>query len=176
MFFYQLIIHPDAIPLTAFCTPNRLNEWLRMLQGAGSVPACFVCAMLLVTTALDMIHMPLEDAIGSDDSSISYVATLAASLPRLRPHKSELSPNKTRSEPRECNSWATSSIKMVSVLTMTKSPPCLACLCMRISNSSAAYWPCLTWPGAYARLRTCSSHNRKRRFRSPCGTRSPIDP
>ena len=29
LFFTQLIIHPDAIPLTAFCTPNGLNEWLR---------------------------------------------------------------------------------------------------------------------------------------------------
>ena len=117
--FTQLIIHPDAIPLTAFCTPNGLNEWLRMPQGAASVPACFVCVMLLVTAALDMIQMPLEDAIGSDDSPIKYVATLAAFLARLRPQKSELSPNKTRSEPRESNSWATSSLKMVSVLTMT---------------------------------------------------------
>ena len=154
-----------------------------MPLGVASVPACFVCVMLL-TAALDMIQMSLKDAIGSDDSPINYVATLAAFLARLRPHKSEFSPNKTRSEPRESNSWATSSLKMVSVLTMAKSPPCLACLWMWTSNSSAAYLmvlvttlsPCLTWPGAYARLRPCSSHNRKRRLRSPCGTRSPIDP
>ena len=154
-----------------------------MPLGVASVPSCFVCVMLL-TAALDMIQMSLKDAIGSDDSPINYVATLAASLARLRPHISELSSNKTRSQPRESNSWATSSLKMVSVLTMTKSPPCLACLCMRTSNSSAAHLmvlvttssPCLTWPGAYARLRPCSSHNRKRRLRSPCGTRSPIDP
>ena len=114
---------------------------------------------------------------------IKYVATLAAFLARLRPHKSELSPNKTQSEQRESNSWVTSSLKMISVLTMTKSPPCLVCLYLRTSNSSAAYLmvlvttssPCLTWLGAYARLRPYSSHNRKRRLRSPCGTRSPID-
>ena len=77
-------------------------------------------------------HDPdVSDAIGSDDSPINYVATLAAFLARLHPHKSELSPNKTPSEPRESNFWATSSLKMVSVLTMTKSPSCLACLCLR---------------------------------------------
>ena len=94
-----------------------------MPQDAASVPACFVCVMLLVTTALDMAQMSLEDAIGSDDSPINHVATLAAFLARSRPHKSELSPNKTRSELRESNSWVTSSLKMVSVLTMTKPPP-----------------------------------------------------
>ena len=169
--------------LTAFCTQNGLNEWLRMPQGAASVLACFDCIMLLVTAALDTIQMSLKDAIGSDDSPINYVATLAASLARLRTNRRFLRIKLDRS-PRESNSWATSSLKMVSVLTMTKSPPCLACLCMRTSNSSAAYLmvlvttssPCLTWPRAYARLRPCSSHNRKRRWHSPCGTRSPIDP
>ena len=33
--FTQLIIHPDTIPLTAFCNPNGLYEWLRMPQGAA---------------------------------------------------------------------------------------------------------------------------------------------
>ena len=40
--FLQLIIHPDAIPMSAFCTPNGLNEWLCMPQGTAGVPACFV--------------------------------------------------------------------------------------------------------------------------------------
>ena len=150
-----MITHPDAIPLSAFCTPNGLNEWLCMPQGAASVSACFVCVMLL-TAALDMIQMSRKDAIGSDDSPVNYIASLAAFLACLRPHKLELPPNKTRSEPREANSWATSSLKMVSVLTMTKSPSCLAYLCLRTSNSSAAYLtvlvttssPCLKWPGA----------------------------
>ena len=154
-----------------------------MPQDAASVLACLVCVILLVAAALDMNQMSLEDAIGSDDSLINYVTALAAFLTRLRPHKSELSPNKTRSEPRESNSWATSSLKMVSVLTVTKSPPCLACLCLRTSNSCAAYLmalvttssPCLIWPGAHARVRPCSSHNRKCRLRSPCGTRSLVD-
>ena len=182
--FTQLFIHPNSIPLIVFCTLNGLNEWLRMLQGAAGIPACFQYVMLLDTAALDMIQMSLEDAIGSDYSPINYVATPAAFLARLRPNKSELSPNRTRLESRDSNSWATLSLKMVSVLTMTKSPPCPACLCLSTSNGSAAYLmalvtassPCLTWPGAYARLRTCSSHNGKRRLYSPCGSRRPIDP
>ena len=40
--FTQLTINPDTIPLTAFCTPNGLYEWLRMPQGAppGSFRSC----------------------------------------------------------------------------------------------------------------------------------------
>ena len=62
-----------------------------MPQGAASVYACLVCVMLLVTDALGVIQMSLEDAIGSDKPPIVYVATLAAFPARLRPHKSELS-------------------------------------------------------------------------------------
>ena len=51
--FIQIIIHPDAIPLTAFFAPNGHNKWLR--QGAAGVSACFVCVMLFVTATLDMI-------------------------------------------------------------------------------------------------------------------------
>ena len=139
-----------------------------MPQGAAGVPACFVCVMLLVTAPLDRIQRSLEDAIGPDDSRINCVATLAAFLARLRPHKSELSPSKPRSYPREFNSWAMSSLRMVSVLTMTKSPPCRACVCLRTPNSSAVYLmvlvtissPCLTWLGANARLRSYSSHKK----------------
>ena len=172
----QLIIHPDAILRTAFCPPNRLYGRLRVPQGAAGVPACFVCIMLLVTAPLDRIQRSLEDEIGPDDSRINCVATLAAFLARLCPHKSELSPSKPRSYPREFNSWAMSSLRMVSVLTMTKSPPCLVCVCLRTPNSSAVYLmvlvtissPCLTWLGANARLRSYSSHNKKLYLRSPC--------
>ena len=157
--------------------------WRGLLSTTG-VPACFIFVMLLVTAALDMIQMHLDDAIESDRSPINYVVTRAVFLARVRPHKSKLSPNKIRSEPREPISRATSFLLVVSVPTTIKSPPCLACLCPRTSNSSAVFSmvsvitssPCLSWPGAYARVRPCSSHNRKSRLRSPCGTRSPNDP
>ena len=94
--FTQLTIHPDTIPLTAFCTPNGLYEWLRMPQGAAGAPAWLVSVMRLVTAGLDNIRMYLDDAIGSDDSPIHHVATLATFFARLRLHSLKLSPDKSR--------------------------------------------------------------------------------
>ena len=94
--FTQLIIHSDTIPLTAFCTPNGLYEWLRMPQGAAGAPAWFVSVMRLVTDGLGNIRMYIDDAIGSDDSPMAHVATLATFFARLRLHSLKLSPNKTR--------------------------------------------------------------------------------
>ena len=50
--FTQLTIHSDTIPLTAFCTPNGLYEWLRMPQGAAGAPAWFVSVIRLVMAGL----------------------------------------------------------------------------------------------------------------------------
>ena len=94
--FTQLTIHPDTILLTVFCTPNGLYEWLRMPQGAAGALAWFVSVMRLVTNGLDNIRMYLDDAIGSNSSSIAHVATLATFFARLRLHNLKLSPNKTR--------------------------------------------------------------------------------
>ena len=70
--------------------------------------------MLLVTVALDMIHMYLEDAIESDRSPINYVVTLAAFLARFHPYKSKISPNEIRLEPCEAISCAKSFLQMAS--------------------------------------------------------------
>ena len=93
--FTQLTIHPDTTPLTAFCTPNGLYEWLRMPQGAAGASAWFVSVMRLVTAGLDNIRMYLDDAIGSDDCPIRHVAALATFFARLRLHKLKLSPDKS---------------------------------------------------------------------------------
>ena len=97
--FSQLTIHPDTIPLTAFCTPNGLYEWLRMPQGAAGAPAWFVSAMRLVTAGLDNLRMYLDDAIGSNDCPVHHVATLATFFARLLHHKLKLSPKNPASEP-----------------------------------------------------------------------------
>ena len=94
--FTQLTIHPDTIPLTAFCTPNGLYEWLRMPQGAAGALAWLVLVMRLVTAGLDNNRMYLDDAIGSDDCPIHHVATLATFFARLRLHKLKLSSDKSR--------------------------------------------------------------------------------
>ena len=94
--FTQLTIHPDTIPLTACCTPEGLYEWLRMPQGAAGAPAWFVSVMRLVTGGLDNIRMYFDHAVGSDDSPITHVASLATFFARLSLHDLKLSPNKTR--------------------------------------------------------------------------------
>ena len=94
--FTQLTTHPDTFPLTAFCTPNGLYEWLRMPQGAAGAPAWLVLVMRLVTAGLDNIRRYLDVAIGSDDCPIHHVATLATFFARLRLHKQKLSPDKSR--------------------------------------------------------------------------------
>ena len=94
--FTQLTIHPDTIPLTAFCTPNGLYEWLRMPPGAAGAPAWFVSVMRLVTAGLDNILMYLDDAIGPDNCPLHHVATLATFFARLRLNKLKLSLDKSR--------------------------------------------------------------------------------
>ena len=93
--FTQLTIHPDTIPLTAFCAPNELYEWLGMPQGAAGAPAWFISARL-VTAGLDNIRIYFDDAIDLDDCPIHHVATLATFFARLRLHKLKLSPDKSR--------------------------------------------------------------------------------
>ena len=94
--FTQLTIHQDTIPLTAFCTPNGLYEWLRMPQGAAGAPAWFVSVMRLVTAGLDNIRMYLDDAIGSDDYPLHHATILATFFARLRHHQLKLSQAKSR--------------------------------------------------------------------------------
>ena len=157
--FTQLTIHPDIIPLTAFCTPNRLYEWLRMLRGAAGAPAWFVSVMRLVTADLDNIRMYFVDAIGSDDCPIHHVATLATFFARLPFHKLNLSPDKSRIGAARVGflghvisaDGVRPNYDRVAALTRMPMP--------RTSNNSAAYLAvsattassCPTWPAASAR-------------------------
>ena len=87
--FTLLTIHPVTIPLTVFCIPDGLYEWLRMPQGATDAPAWLVSVMRLNKADLDTIRMYLDDAIRSNNSPISsnHVTTLAAFFARVRLHK-----------------------------------------------------------------------------------------
>ena len=67
-----------------------------MPQGAAGAPAWFVSVMRLVTAGLHNIRLYLDDAIGSDDSPIRRIATLATFFARLRLHSPKLSPDKAR--------------------------------------------------------------------------------
>ena len=94
--FTQLTIHPDTIPLAAFCTPNGLYERLRITHGAAGAPAWFVSVMRLLTAYLDNIRMYLDDSIGSDECALHHVATLATFFARGRLQRLKLSPDKSR--------------------------------------------------------------------------------
>ena len=67
-----------------------------MPQGAAGSPAWFVSVLRLVTDGLDYIRMYLDGAIGSDDSLMSHVVTLATFFARLRLHSLNLSPIRSR--------------------------------------------------------------------------------
>ena len=152
--FTQLTIHPDTIPLTAFCTPNGLYEWPRMPPGAAGTPAWFVSVLRLVTAGLDNILMYL-DAIGPDDCPLHHVATLATFLTRDYASINSSSPLINPGlVPHVLTFWATSSWQMAFAPMTLASPPSPACLCPRVSNSFAAYLAVLvtiassfpTWP------------------------------
>ena len=138
--FTQLTIHPDTIPLTAFCTPNGLYEWLRMPQGAAGAPAWFVSVMRLVTAGLDNIRMYLDDAIAR---TTVHSITWQHSLPSLRDYafinSSSLLINPGL-VPHVLTFWVTSSPQMAYAPTTIASPPSHACPCLRISNSSQPTW------------------------------------
>lgn len=73
---YSIHDPPDIIPLTAFCTSNRLNERLCIPQGADGTPAWFLSVIILITASLEDIRMYLDDATGLDDYLIHEVAAL----------------------------------------------------------------------------------------------------
>ena len=153
--FTQLTIHPETIPLTAFCTPNGLYEWLRMHQGAAGAPTWFVSVMQLVTSGLDNIRMHLGDAIGSNDSPITHVVTLAIFFARLRLHNLKLSPNKTHIGAARVEFLG----HIISqdgvrpnddkIVAPTRIP-----MPRDIKQLPASF--CLTWPNVCAQLRPCS--------------------
>ena len=48
--FHQTKAHKDTVPLTAFCTPTGLYEWLVMPQGSNALPGWLVKVCLLYTS------------------------------------------------------------------------------------------------------------------------------
>ena len=163
--FTQLTIHPETIPLTAFCTPNGLYEWLRsMPQGVAGAPAWFVSVMQLATSNLDNIRMYLGDAIGSNDSPTTHVATLATFFARLRLHNLKLSPNKTRISAARVEflehiisqDGVRPNDDKIAALTCMPMPRDIKQLRSLLGGLSQYRNFCLTWPSEYAQLRPCS--------------------
>ena len=84
--FFQSAIHPDTVPLTAFCTSSGLYEWLHMPQGAATAPGCPQRLMQRVTDGLEHVFMYSDDAIAFDASPLEHIRTLRNFLSRLRKH------------------------------------------------------------------------------------------
>ena len=53
--FHQITARKDAVPLTAFCTPTGLYEWLVMPQGSSASPGWFVKVMNEVVKGLEQV-------------------------------------------------------------------------------------------------------------------------
>ena len=94
--FHQIVTDPDTVPLTAFCTPTQLFEFLRMPQGANASPSWFVKVINKVVHGLDRVLAYLDDVICFDEDPISHVANIVAFFQRLRQYNLKLSPGKAR--------------------------------------------------------------------------------
>ena len=94
--FHQITIDKDTIPLTAFCTPNRLFEWLVMPQGSSASPGWFVKVINEVIKGLERVAAYLDDIIVFDPTPSDHTTNIRALFARLRRHNLKLSPAKAK--------------------------------------------------------------------------------
>ncbi|CAB1099916.1 unnamed protein product [Ectocarpus sp. CCAP 1310/34] len=94
--FHQIVCDEDTVPLTAFCTPTQLFEWLRMPQGANASPSWFVKVINRVVHGLERVLAYLDDVICFDEEPLGHVLNLIEFFKRLRQYNLKLSPGKGR--------------------------------------------------------------------------------
>ena len=94
--FHQIKAHENTVPLTAFCTPTGLYEWLVMPQGSSASPGWFVKVINEVIKGLKQVAAYLDDVIVFDSDPITHVQTIRSLFERLREHNLKLSPSKAR--------------------------------------------------------------------------------
>ena len=92
--FHQITVHKDTIPLTAFCTPTRLFEWLVMPHGSSAAPGWLAKVINEVIKGLDRVAAYLDDVIIFDADPSLHVANMKDFFLRLRKHNLNLSPSK----------------------------------------------------------------------------------
>ena len=81
--FHQIKAHKDTVPLTAFCTPTGLYEWLVMPQGSSASPGWFVKATNEVIKGLNKVSAYLDDVIVLDSDPIAHVQAIRSLFERL---------------------------------------------------------------------------------------------
>ena len=94
--FHQIVCDDETVPLTAFCTPTQLFEWLRMPQGANASPSWFVKVINRVVHGLDRVLAYLDDVICFDEEPLGHVLNMIEFFKRLRQYNLKLSPGKAR--------------------------------------------------------------------------------
>ena len=94
--FHQIVCDKETVPLTAFCTPTQLFEWLRMPQGANASPSWFVKVINRVVQGLDRVLAYLDDVICFDEEPLEHVRNMIEFFKRLRQYNLKLSPGKAR--------------------------------------------------------------------------------
>ena len=92
--FHQIPVHPDTIPLTAFATPTRLFEWLRMPMGASQSAGHFVKVINEVIKGMHGVEAYLDDVVVFDETPAHHVRSMRAFFQRLRTNNLKLSPPK----------------------------------------------------------------------------------
>ena len=77
--FHQIKVHKDTVPLTAFCTPTGLYEWLVMPQGSSASPGWFVKVINEVIKHFKQVAAYLDDVIVFESDPIAHVQTIRSS-------------------------------------------------------------------------------------------------
>ena len=94
--FHQITAHKDTIPLTAFCAPTGLYEWVVMPQGSSASSEWFVKVSDEVIKGLEQVAAYLDDVIVFDFDPTALFKTMRALFERLRLHNLKFSPSKAR--------------------------------------------------------------------------------
>ena len=84
------------MPLTAFCTPTGLCDWLVMPQGSSASPGWLVKVIIVVIKYLKQVAAYHDDVSVFDSDPIAHVQTIRSFFERLRKHNLKGSPSKAR--------------------------------------------------------------------------------
>ena len=127
--FNQITIDKDTIPLTSFCTPDRLFDWLVMPQGSSASPSWFVKVIDEVIKGLERVAAYLDDIIVFDPDPTDHVANIQALFCRLHKHHLNFLPPRVKSAPQPPTSSGTPSPLAATPPTPKRSPPSPECPC-----------------------------------------------
>ncbi|CAB1113095.1 unnamed protein product [Ectocarpus sp. CCAP 1310/34] len=127
--FHQIVCDEDTVPLTAFCTPTLLFEWLRMPQGANASLSWFVKDNLKLSPGKARVGATHANFLGHIISPASVSPDGVKGSSKLRQDNLKLSPGKARVGATHANflghiiSPASVSPDGVKVRALTHMPP-----------------------------------------------------